>query len=392
MCDWLRMLSSQRRDPLTGLPIDRLKVWMFDQALPLWAQRSTDYVSGGCVEQLALDGGPSDAGFKRVRVPARQIYVYSHAYLLGWQPGLALARALYDSFRETAYLGSTIGWAKRLTSTNAVLDNTIDLYDNAFALFALGWFYRASGDRQVLDLAIDTAKLINIKLRHPKIGFWHQVPPAGPRLQNPHMHFLEACLACHDASPEPLFADLARDVLDLFKTKFFNQASGTLCEYFDDDLAPVEGPRGQIVEPGHQFEWAWILAKAKVTLSVNSDDAIARSVAFCERYGVTPTGLTYNQITASGDIIDGGSRTWPNTERIKAAVALFETFGQDPLPVLTQTLDALFTHHLSGPMPGLWIDAFDASGQPVATAIPTSTFYHLFLAFAEILRIAPRLK
>jgi mannose/cellobiose epimerase-like protein (N-acyl-D-glucosamine 2-epimerase family) len=43
-------------------------------------------------------------------------------------------------------------------------------------------------------------------------------------------------------------------------------------------------------------------------------------------------------------------------------------------------------------MPGLWIDAFDASGQPVATAIPTSTFYHLFLAFAEILRIAPRLK
>jgi mannose/cellobiose epimerase-like protein (N-acyl-D-glucosamine 2-epimerase family) len=388
MYGWRLMLLSRKVDAMSGVNVARLKSWMFDHALPIWAQLSTDQVHGGCVEQLALDGGVSDAGFKRVRVPARQIYVYSHAYILGWEPGLAHARQIYDSFIETAYLGDGVGWAKLLTSENAVLDDTIDLYDNAFALFALGWFYRASGDQGALELAIKTAEMINTKLRHPNIGFWHQLPAKGPRLQNPHMHLLEACLACLDASPQPIFEALAREVLDLFQTKFFNVKTGTLCEYFDDDLTAMQDASGEIVEPGHQFEWAWILAKANQTLGINTDAIIKRLVAFGEAYGVAPTGLTYNKITKSGDILDGGSRTWPNTERLKAAVALYETFGEDQTQVLNETLDALFANHLKHEQVGLWIDAFDEDGKPCATAIPTSTFYHLFLAFAEVVTIS----
>jgi len=41
---------------------------------------------------------------------------------------------------------------------------------------------------------------------------------------------------------------------------------------------------------------------------------------------------------------------------------------------------------------GGWLDAFNQAGQPTAKAMPTSTFYHLFLAFAEVLRVADRLK
>lgn len=372
---------------MSPVDIARIKTWMFDQALPLWAQLGADHQHGGCVEQLALDGGPSDAGFKRVRVPARQIYVYSHAYLLGWEPGLQLACGLYENFVQTAYLGDGVGWAKLLTSDNRVLDDTIDLYDNAFALFALGWYYRASGDPAALDLAVKTAKLIDTKLRHPKIGFWHQIPPAGPRLQNPHMHLLEACLACLEASPLPIFEALAREVLGLFETQFYDAQTSTLCEYFDDDLIGLNDASGQVVEPGHQMEWAWILSKAKQILKTDNDDLIRGLVSFGETHGVASNGLTYNKITKSGDILDGGSRTWPNTERIKAAVALFETFGDDPSHVINQTCDALFANHLNHAKAGLWIDAFDQNGAATATTVPTSTFYHLFLAFAEIVRV-----
>jgi N-acylglucosamine 2-epimerase/mannose-6-phosphate isomerase len=41
---------------------------------------------------------------------------------------------------------------------------------------------------------------------------------------------------------------------------------------------------------------------------------------------------------------------------------------------------------------GGWLDAFDQAGKATAKAMPTSTFYHLFLAFAEVLRVADRLK
>ena len=57
--------------------------WMFEQALPFWAEHGVDRMYGGYVEQLTLDGSDAAVDFKRVRVVARQIYVFSHAALLG---------------------------------------------------------------------------------------------------------------------------------------------------------------------------------------------------------------------------------------------------------------------------------------------------------------------
>jgi mannose/cellobiose epimerase-like protein (N-acyl-D-glucosamine 2-epimerase family) len=136
------------------------------------------------------------------------------------------------------------------------------------------------------------------------------------------------------------------------------------------------------------MEWAWILANAKRLLGLEID-AVARGlIDFAERHGVDPaTGVTYNQVRNDGVPLDRGSRSWPNTERMKAAVASFELFGTDPRPVLAQSSAVLFDRYLKGPVPGTWIDAFDGEARPVANTIPTSTLYHVFLAFAEALRV-----
>ena len=39
---------------------------------------------------------------------------------------------------------------------------------------------------------------------------------------------------------------------------------------------------------------------------------------------------------------------------------------------------------------GLWIDQFDGSGHACAANVPASTFYHLVVAFEELLRVAGR--
>ena len=36
---------------------------------------------------------------------------------------------------------------------------------------------------------------------------------------------------------------------------------GALGEYFEEDWTPLRGPVGSVVEPGHQFEWAWVLGE-----------------------------------------------------------------------------------------------------------------------------------
>lgn len=373
--------------------VERIRTWMFEYALPLWAERGWDSAHGGPVEELALDGGESDPGFKRVRVFCRQVYVFAHAYLLRWEPGMVHAKNMYQAMVAHCWQGPDLGWAKLVTSDNQILDPTTDLYDNAFALFSLGWFYRISPTPDVLDLMHQTVNLIDGKMRHPRCGFWHQLPVQGPRLQNPHMHSLEACLACFESTQDPIFARLAQELIGLFKAHFYDPSQGILYEYFDDNLDRLSEEKGRWVEPGHQFEWAWILASAHKLIGADVVDAVEGLIAFAEAKGVDPvSAATYNVILDDGSFVDAGSRTWPNTERVKAAVARFELTGADPLPSLRPTLQLLLDRYLAVEPVGGWLDAFDAAGHPTARAMPTSTFYHVFLAFAEVLRLADRLK
>ena len=75
-------------------------------------------------------------------------------------------------------------------------------------------------------------------------------------------------------------------------------------------------------------------------------------------------------------------------EGIKGWLALEEFTGVDASGAVQRSLDALFAWHLKHDVPGCWHDAFDADGRPLTSTVPASTLYHVFLAFAEVLRLA----
>jgi len=369
---------------------EAIRSWMFDQALPFWAAHGLDREHGGYVEQLTLDGRDAEIDFKRTRVACRQVYVFSHAATIGWTAGAMLADAGVAYLTERAWQGPGKGFAKLTTRDGRVLDATPDLYDLAFVLFAFAWRHRAMKDELSLAWMHRTLDFIEQHMRHPGgLGFWHQLPPEGFRLQNPHMHLTEACLAAFEATGEQRFADHANALVHLFQTRFFDTASGTLAEYFNDDWSRAAGVEGRITEPGHQMEWAWILNSARKLLGVDTAVQIRAAIRFAEQHGVDrETGATFNCVRDDGTPIDRGSRTWPNTERLKAAVALYELDGVDPAPVIDPTVELLLQRYLSHKPAGTWIDAFDGDGRPTVKTVPASTLYHVFLAFAEVLRIS----
>lgn len=365
--------------------------WMFEDALPLWSSVGID-PKGSYMEFLDREGGQPEISYRRVRVICRQIYVFSHAYQLGYEPGLELAKRGYDYLIAHAWLGEDGGWARRLSANGAVLDATPDLYDQAFVLFALGWYHRASGDAEAHAWARRTLAYIEAHMRHPLGGFLHEKPAVGPRQQNPHMHLLEACLANYEGVQDADMLRVAREIVGLFRDKFFDIESGTLAEFFEEDLSRTAGDKGRWIEPGHQFEWAWILVNHRRLTGDDTADLARAAVAFGEKYGVDPVShATYNGVRDDGAPLDRASRTWPNTERMKAAVAMYELDGVDPVPVLAQSGNLLLNRYLAVEPRGAWIDVFDENGQPRLDNIPTSTLYHVFLAFAEALRIAPKL-
>ncbi len=379
--------------------IPRLRAWLFDDAIPVWIVQGMDRVHGGPVESLDLAGrGPSGALFKRSRVCARQIYVMSHAALLLQQePGraaqakaaLEAAVSLFDYYRQVMWQGPDEGWLRTVTLEGTPLDSTPDLYDYAFALFALGWLHRAAQDKRALELADMTLDLLEARFRHPSgLGFHHELPATLPRQQNPHMHLCEAALVLAQQGA-PRFAALADELSALLTQHLVRMPSGVLPEFFDADWQPIAGEAGRRVEPGHQFEWAWILAQHQKQRGVDHRQVIQALVQWAEGYGVdAATQVTFNAVRDDTALIDRGSRTWPNTERMKGWLGAYETLGLDPWHAVEGSATLLLERYLGTAQRGMWIDTFDARGAPVATTIPTSTLYHVFLAFAETLRVA----
>ena len=373
--------------------IEQIRSWVFDDALPFWADSGVDRRYGGFVETLDFAGNDSALPFKRVRVACRQIYVFSHAKMLGFEEGEGLIAPGVEYLIERAWRAEG-GFARRLTRDGALLDPIADLYDNAFALFALAWAYKATGDAQYRDWARKTLAWITSHMRHPSgEGFWHCLPATGLRQQNPHMHLLEACLVAAEAIGDDVFSDTAREMTQLFLSRFFDPETGTLGEFFNDDWSRASGEAGRAVEPGHQFEWIWILQNCRRLLGSDAAAPMGALARFSGQSGVNAsTGAVMNKVRDDGAPIDAGSRTWPNTERLKAAVALYEHEGADPAPVIEKTggvlLERYLTPHSGVTFPkGGWIDALDDKGAPIAEDMPASTLYHLMLAFAEVLRI-----
>ncbi|MBI1339420.1 mannose-6-phosphate isomerase [bacterium] len=371
---------------------ERARTWMFDEALPLWATKGVDHAHGGFVEILGLDGRDACAPFKRTRVTCRQIYVFAHAAELGWTDGLPHVAAGVDYLTTRTWMPGAGAFARRLSREGDVLDPTIDLYDHAFVLFALGWAYRATKDSQALAWAHRTLDAVEQHLTHPGgEGFLHETPAQGWRQQNPHMHMLEASLALFEATGERRFGDLAERLGKLFAKHFYDPASTTLAEFFTETWARAPGEDGRRTEPGHQFEWAWILVNLHRLTGVDQRTEARGLVSFADRFGVDPaTGATINAVRDDGAPLDRRSRTWPNTERIKAAVALYEMDGVDPRPAIEASTSLLMDRYFAPAPRGQWIDQLDEAGAPMLAASPASTLYHVFLAFAEMLRIQPK--
>jgi mannose/cellobiose epimerase-like protein (N-acyl-D-glucosamine 2-epimerase family) len=233
---------------------------------------------------------------------------------------------------------------------------------------------------------VETIHFIRDRMRAPAGGFWHALPASDHIRQNPHMHLAEACLFAFEATGDEAFLETAGEVVELFRKRFFGRE--TLGERFDLNWSRLDGG----IEPGHQFEWIWILAYYQRLTGEDVAGLAARSAVFAERHGVDPgTRAVYDALNEDGSVLRGSSRVWTNTERIKAALALYELDGRDPRGALATSTGLIFGRYFAGNLPGLWTDQFDASGKALSTATPASCVYHLFLAFAEMLRLEPRI-
>jgi N-acylglucosamine 2-epimerase/mannose-6-phosphate isomerase len=361
--------------------------WMFDQALPLWATAGQDAPGLGFVELLDQSGRPLDPGFKRIRVQARQVYTFCHAAELGWQgPAREAAANGINFIIEKAWLPEG-GWAERLTPQGEQMGAGLYAYEQAFVLFALGWYYRVTGDKSLVELAHRTLDVMHARLGHPEgLGFLTHDHGSATMEQDPQMHFLEAMMIWYQATGEARFAEEAKSILKLFETHIHQAHSAVLLEDFDLEWRSPEHSDHRRVEPGHHFEWTWLLWQAKSLLGQDMMALVPPVFAFADRHGNSPDGLIYDDVLEDGRVLNTTHRTWVQTEALKGYITMSAYFAQDHDARIAQLVSLILDRYLAAPVPGTWTD--QPLGVVPGAPCPASTLYHLFLSFAELQRWA----
>lgn len=383
-------------DLLTTIPsplfeeAQRVRSWLLDDAAPLWSERGRTR-SGLFAERMTLAGEP-DSSYFRTFVQARHIFSFVTIGRLGWTGPW---RALVAQTMETLLCRATRSdgfFVHRLDEQARPLDDRADLYDQAFVLFALGTAGGALGREDWIDEAETLLDRLEASWSHPLGGFTEgEIADARIRRQNPHMHLLEAFLALAEASGRERFWNSALATARLAKTKFIDSESGALLEYFTDELEPAVGVEGRIAEPGHCFEWAWLFERLAAQGWSGGTTVSDRLTSFARKWGIdSKRGVAINEVLTDGTVHDGRARLWPQTERLKAAVARYQRLrtngeGEEALAAacgLRQYLDVL--------NPGLWRDKLREDGSWIDELAPGSSLYHISCAYAELQRVVDR--
>src|SRR3984885_11529395 len=109
--------------------------WLEDHAWPLWLEHGIDWKRRAFHEHLDLASLGCHAEFRRLRVAARQTYVFSKAAGHGVPRAREAVVLGLDFLRGPARLPEG-GFAWRFDLDNRPIDRTRDLYDHAFVLLA----------------------------------------------------------------------------------------------------------------------------------------------------------------------------------------------------------------------------------------------------------------
>lgn len=362
--------------------------WFKNKALPLWLKVGVDEF-GVFHERLEPCGRPDVTAERRVRVQSRQIYVFAQAHELGWLDG---APGICDRATDELFRGAILrdangvfnGVVNSLTADGDVADPTRDLYTHAFLLLALAWRRRAFGDEAAIDFADEVIAFLDRRMAADNGGWVESLPATTPRRQNPHMHLFEAFLALAEATGEERFLARAADMCNLFAKVFFDSETGNLFEFFteDWDRHPVDG---SIVEPGHMMEWAWLL-DAYGRLSGETQLEVSRSLYDrALAVGRDPeSGLLVDRVSDTGLPIWSRRKLWPQTEFVKASIAMGRSGDAQAYNVAADVMGQLRTTYLNVDVQGAWRDRYDERGAAVPGPIPASSLYHIMCCVAEV--------
>ncbi|MEM5455417.1 AGE family epimerase/isomerase [Paraburkholderia phytofirmans] len=351
-------LAASLRDHFTGVV---LPIWRgpgFNTALKL------PYEAVSAEDHQAL---PAER--YRAMACARQLFVFSQA------GDAAHAQVLFDSLVHTFQDTRNGGWFYSVDAQGAPLDTTKDLYTHAFVVFACAEYARRSGKRDALEVVHRTSALIQSNFAAEDDLFNAALTSdfadvTGTPIQNPLMHLTEAWLAAREATHDNAFDAALRRLAGALARRFVHAPTGCIAEL------PI-GADDNRLEPGHQFEWFWLVKQAGAVFEGSGlVEAMPRAFSFAQQHGVDrETGGVYASLDETGRVKDATQRIWAQTEYLRALASHGDPAARAALPRQIELFQQRFLR------PQGWFECKTPAGEVARADMPSTTPYHLATAY-----------
>ena len=359
------------------------------KTLLFFVENGWDDEYGGLFEVLKSNGESKAIPFRRVMVHARQLFVFSRwAKLTGNNKFSAKADKIFE-FMITAFWDfENGGWFSKLNLDGSVQNQTKDLYAHAFVLFGLANYKNSLDKKTAHDWIDKTLTIIEGQFSRKDGSFCQDLSgdfvDLSPQIrsQNPHMHLLEATLyLLENDKQNSRYLTLVNRLLNLFESKILDNEGKLIREYLDQSFKP-KLVNSFIIEPGHHYEWAWLLNWSDKIHKSKKYDTLTKTIF--------DTGWRLGWDFNNGGVFDefdcenkqvflSTKRLWPLLELIKVLSVLS---GNSHGDYLTSALKIVLEHYIQAN--GTWIERFDQNWCAIDTTMPTSSIYHMAMTISVL--------
>lgn len=338
--------------------------------LPFWIVRMQDG-RGGFHGRITGAGIPDPEAPRGAILCGRILWTFSAAYrALGRPEYLACAaRAeawLLDHFYDRQFGG--VYWMVDVDGTP--LDTRKQFYALGFALYGLSEYYRATGDRQALERAVELFHSIEEHAFDPLHNGYTEAAARdwsptedmrlsdkdlnAPKTMNTHLHILESYTNLYRAWPDERLRERLANLIGLFLDRIESPATHHLGLFFGDDWQPVGDGRFSY---GHDIEASWLLLEAAQALGDRTltERVLRRSRRLAEAAleGYAPDGSLLYERRADGSL-DRERHWWVQAECVTGLVWLYTRHGADEALFAAEKTWEYIQTHLVDPADGEW--------------------------------------
>jgi len=314
--------------------------------LHYWEQFSPDYLGGGFIGRIDQDNKTYPAAPKGAVLNARILWSFSAAYSYTRNPRhLEFATRAYNYIREF-FLDKTHGgmyWS--VDHQGKILEAHKQVYAQAFGIYGMSEYYRATHNPQALELALDWYHLVEKFSRDREHGGytdafardWSFLPDKrlsakdenASKTMNTHLHLVEAYSNLYEVWPSQNLKTDIIHLLRIFDEKIMNSSNHHLGLFFSDDWQMDS----RIISFGHDIEAGWLLQSCANSVndisSVQTASRNALLITAAAMEGLDQDGgLWYEYDSESRGIIKE-KHWWPQAEALIGFCNAWQLTGQD---------------------------------------------------------------